>query len=166
MEAPASTDLSTGYKSLDLKWIDVSVQIAGILPLTLIKHILWWAGNMSKQQRLQDGQKARKCWIGKSGAIEKVTNVFVNIWVLFVRRWSDGWWEFGRKKQESHWLFVSVFMASEAALNQTGAFCNFWSSNRITVKCIQMVKKKKSEWGLVCFSFKVRWDILLSTWYA
>lgn len=57
MEAPASIDFNAGYKSLGLKLIDVSVQIEGILPLTLIKHVLWWAGNMSKQQRLQDDKK-------------------------------------------------------------------------------------------------------------
>lgn len=40
MEAPASINFNAGYKSLDLKLIDVSVQIEGILPLTFIKHIL------------------------------------------------------------------------------------------------------------------------------
>lgn len=159
MEAPASINFNAGYKSLDLKLIDVSVQIEGILPLTFIKHILRWAGNMSKQQRLQDDKK--------QGNVELEKVVPLKKWLICLLTsecclWGGGMMVDGsleEKETRKSLTFLCLSSRSlEAALHQTGVFYNTWSSNRITVKCMQV--HKKDEGALVYFSFKVGWNIL------
>lgn len=88
--------------------------------------------------------------------------MFINIWMLFVKRWNDGWWEFGReRKQKGIEFLMPVFMKTEAALDWTDAFYRTWSSNRTTVKMCSDEKKVRwfyaaslLKWDGICYLAK------------
>lgn len=56
-------------------------------------------------------KSARKCQIGKGGAIEQVADLFINIWMLFVGMTADGSWE--GKAMRGIAFPMSVFVQAE-----------------------------------------------------